>query len=110
MPGWQSGSYGYHGDGYKFCYQMEVRKQLNEKFDIKLLSKGRGIAYGPEFTTNDVVGCGWNIRQGIVFFTLNGQYLGTAFKNVHGKFYPVVGVNSPGEFLDFFQNCIYLGI
>ncbi|CAF3601539.1 unnamed protein product [Rotaria sp. Silwood1] len=40
LPGWDKGSYGYHGDdGHSFC------------------SSGAGIAYGPTFTTGDFVGC-----------------------------------------------------
>ncbi|CAF2562292.1 unnamed protein product [Rotaria sp. Silwood2] len=40
LPGWDKGSYGYHGDdGHSFC------------------SSGSGIAYGPTFTTGDFVGC-----------------------------------------------------
>ena len=39
LPGWDKHSYGYHGDdGNSFC------------------SSGTGQAYGPTFTTNDVIG------------------------------------------------------
>ena len=60
MPGHHNSSYGYHGDGNKYSYRME----------------GRGESYGLAFTKGDVVGCGWNIKEGIVFFTKNGKYLG----------------------------------
>lgn len=55
-----------------------------------------GEQYGPTFSTGDVVGCGWDVRNGLVFFTKNGKHLGTAFKNVYGKLFPCVGVNSRG--------------
>lgn len=58
--------------------------------------EGKGEAYGPKFTKGNVVGCGWNIKDGIVFFTMDGDYLGDAFKNVYGTFYPFVGANSRG--------------
>ena len=39
LPGWDKHSYGYHGDdGHSFC------------------SSGQGQAYGPTFTTGDVIG------------------------------------------------------
>ena len=39
LPGWDKHSYGYHGDdGNSFC------------------SSGTGQAYGPTFTTNDIIG------------------------------------------------------
>ena len=41
LPGWDKQSYGYHrDDGHSFC------------------SSGTGQAYGPTFTTGDVIGCG----------------------------------------------------
>jgi hypothetical protein len=59
MPGWEYGSWAYHGDdGMKFS---EV---------------GIGAAYGPTYSTGDVVGCGLEIQTGCVFFTKNGENLG----------------------------------
>jgi len=44
LPGWDKGSYGYHGDdGNAFC------------------GSGQGQVYGPTFTTGDVIGCGLNL-------------------------------------------------
>lgn len=64
MPGWYNGSYGYHGDdGCKFTYRLE----------------GHGESYGPTFTKDDVIGCGWNLKDGNVFFTKNGKNLGKTF-------------------------------
>ena len=62
LPGWDKGSYGYHGDdGNAFC------------------GSGQGQIYGPTFTTGDVIGCGLNLIEGSCFYTKNGHNLGTAF-------------------------------
>ncbi len=62
LPGWDKHSYGYHGDdGHSFC------------------SSGTGQAYGPTFTTGDVIGCGINLVDGSCFYTKNGHHLGVAF-------------------------------
>ncbi len=43
LPGWDAGSYGYHGDdGNRFA------------------ANGRGTKYGPKYGTGDVVGALWN--------------------------------------------------
>ena len=62
LPGWDKQSYGYHGDdGHSFC------------------SSGTGQAYGPTFTTGDIIGCGLNLIDGSCFYTKNGIHLGVAF-------------------------------
>jgi len=59
LPGWDKGSYGYHGDdGHSFC------------------SSGSGIVYGPTFTTGDYVGCCVNFLENSCFYTRNGYNLG----------------------------------
>lgn len=78
MPGWNSHSYGYHSDDGAIFH-------------------GRGIqraVYGPQFGIDDVVGCGLRYDRNEIFFTLNGRYLGVAFANVNGKFYPTVGIDA----------------
>ncbi|PWW75617.1 SPRY-domain-containing protein [Tuber magnatum] len=80
LPGWEPESWGYHGDdGNSFCCQ------------------GTGKQYGPQFSTNDIIGCGVNFRTGTAFFTKNGVELGTAFRGIEGKLYPAVGMKRPGE-------------
>lgn len=60
LPGWESESWAYHGDdGYAFS------------------GSANGKAYGPRFSSQDVVGCGINFRTGTAFFTKNGVLLGT---------------------------------
>ncbi|GAA5989930.1 hypothetical protein JCM11641_002814 [Rhodosporidiobolus odoratus] len=105
LPGWENNSYGYHADdGRAFCCQ------------------GTGEPFGPTFTTGDVVGCGidWlgvgpprgeRERSGTrgkdkqkasgsgarVFFTKNGEFLGYAFRELHGQLYPTVGLRTQNE-------------
>ena len=60
MPGWSTGSYGYHGD------------------DGKLYNKD-WKTFGPHFTTRETVGCGYfrgHDNLITIFFTLNGKFLG----------------------------------
>lgn len=83
LPGWDKHSYGYHGDdGHSFC------------------SSGTGQAYGPTFTTGDVIGCGINLIDGSCFYTKNGHHLGVAFQDLPGQLYPTVGLQTPGEVID----------
>jgi hypothetical protein len=59
LPGWETESWGYHGDdGYSFA------------------CSANGKGYGPKFASQDVIGCGLNFRTGQAFFTKNGVHLG----------------------------------
>jgi hypothetical protein len=83
LPGWDKHSYGYHGDdGNSFC------------------SSGTGQAYGPTFTTNDIIGCGLNLIDRSCFYTKNGHNLGVAFTDLPAYLYPTVGLQTPGEVVD----------
>jgi len=59
LPGWESESWGYHGDdGFSFACSAS------------------GKPYGPKFSSLDVIGCGVDFRKGTAFFTKNGVFLG----------------------------------
>ena len=85
-PGWDLGTYGYHGDdGNVFAQE----KWLG---NLKRL---------PTFSTHDVIGCGVNFERKTCFFTKNGTYLGIAFRNMPRKsLYPTVGVASKSDSLE----------
>jgi len=83
MPGWDSLSFGYHGDDGGTFHA----------------SGGMQEHFGPKFGAGDTVGCGIDyVAQGI-FFTLNGEFLGYGWKNIpveflHNDLYPVVGIDT----------------
>ena len=63
--GWEKDSYGYHADdGHSFC------------------ASAAGEAYGPTFTTGDIIGCGLNLIDKTCFYTKNGVNLGIAFRDL----------------------------
>lgn len=80
LPGWDSESFGYHGDDGGIFHGKG--KQLSE--------------FGPRYGCNDIVGCGFNHKEGSIFYTLNGAMLGTAFTDVptDKELYPTVGIDS----------------
>lgn len=82
LPGWSRESYGYHADdGNAFS------------------GDGRGNSFGPTFTTDDVIGCGYNLVEGKCFFTKNGLMLGHPFGDIPSNisFYPTIGLKTAGE-------------
>eukprot|EP00026_Physarum_polycephalum_P003253 Phypoly_transcript_03263.p1 GENE.Phypoly_transcript_03263~~Phypoly_transcript_03263.p1 ORF type:complete len:343 (+),score=40.18 Phypoly_transcript_03263:1242-2270(+) len=74
LPGWRTGSYGYHSKGKVFLGEEE------------------GAPYGPIFATGDVVGCGITL-DGKLYFTKNGQNLGTACTIQKAKVFPIIGLD-----------------
>ena len=83
MPGWDSHSYGYHGDdGGIFHGLGEPKKD-----------------YGPKFGPGDNVGCGLDYASRRIFFCKNGEFLGHAFDRVDERIiaeglHPTVGLDS----------------
>mmetsp|Transcript_89685 Transcript_89685/g.134402 ORF Transcript_89685/g.134402 Transcript_89685/m.134402 type:complete len:472 (+) Transcript_89685:134-1549(+) len=83
MPGWDSHSFGYHGDDGGIYHS----------------SGGMVEQFGPTFGAGDTVGCGIDyVCQGI-FYTLNGKFLGYAWKGLdldllQNDLYPVVGIDT----------------
>ena len=81
QPGWDPNTFGFHGDDGRAFREH-----------------GYGDPYGPKFGINDVIGCGLNLKNQTCFFTKNGTFLGTAFKNMPDiNLYPTIGLHSEGE-------------
>lgn len=80
MPGWDSQSYGYHGDdGGIFHAAGSMIKE-----------------YGSHFGVGDTIGCGVDYPKQAIFFTLNGVFLGYAFvlKDPVQDLFPVIGMDT----------------
>lgn len=61
MPGWHSGSYGYHGhEGFLFARKVTPTAN-SEQYAT--------------FSSGDVVGCSVNFDRSRIFFTKNGKLL-----------------------------------
>ena len=57
--------------------------------------KNKGDHFGPKFKANDVVGCGYYFSKNSIMYTLNGKFLGYAFKNVeYNNFYPTISLHN----------------
>ncbi|ORY44413.1 SPRY-domain-containing protein [Rhizoclosmatium globosum] len=82
LPGWDPGSYGYHGDD-GFLFE----------------STGKGKPYGPTYTKGDTIGCIVNFMDNTMSFTKNGILIGVAFRDLKPDvpLYPTVGFRTHGE-------------
>jgi len=84
LPGWERGSYGYHGDdgnAFRGC--------------------GTGMNFGPSFSNPDIIGCLYNLFDRSIAYTKNGKYLGVAFANVPPDvLFPTVGMRTRGEIVE----------
>lgn len=88
QPGWDSASWGYHGDdGHVFH------------------ASGWGESWGPTFTTDDVIGCCLDFQRKLIFYTKNGKLLDVAFRDLsfeppseppEDDIYPTIGLQSVG--------------
>ncbi|KIX07711.1 uncharacterized protein Z518_02365 [Rhinocladiella mackenziei CBS 650.93] len=77
LPGWETHSWGYHGDDGKMFF-----------------GEHSGRNYGPTFGVGDIIGCGLNFNAGYAFFTKNGQDLGICFRELKKdmKPFPTIGM------------------
>ncbi|ESW03277.1 hypothetical protein PHAVU_011G000900 [Phaseolus vulgaris] len=80
QPGWEANSCGYHGDD-----------------GLLYRGHGKGEAFGPTYTSGDVVGAGINYAAQEFFFTKNGQVVGSVSKDMKGPLFPTIAVHSQNE-------------
>ncbi|XP_027355305.1 ran-binding protein M homolog isoform X2 [Abrus precatorius] len=80
QPGWEANSCGYHGDD-----------------GLLYRGHGKGEAFGPTYTSGDVVGAGINYAAQEFFFTKNGQVVGSVYKDMKGPLFPTIAVHSQNE-------------
>ncbi|KAK3812878.1 MAG: ran-binding protein 9-like protein, partial [Benniella sp.] len=86
LLGWDLNSWGYHSDnGYLYFG-----------------NGNQSIQYSYEFNEEDVVGCGINFKDRVVFFTLNGHMQGVAFRFIKDTIllYPAVGLSHSGTVIN----------
>jgi hypothetical protein len=75
--GTTSKSYGYHSDGKVFH------------------DKTKGDNFGIKFKQKDIIGCGYYFSKNSIFYTINGKFLGWAFKNVEANaYFPTISLHS----------------
>lgn len=81
QPGWDTDSYGYHGDDGG-CFH----------------NNGAGKAWAERFNIGDVIGCGINFEGvGEIFWTKNGKFLGVSHIGPRSDaYYPAIGVENNG--------------
>ncbi|KAF7310493.1 Ran-binding protein [Mycena chlorophos] len=82
LPGWEPNSWGYHGDdGCSFAAEKA------------------GTPFGPTYGTGDTIGCGIDFSTNTAFFTKNGSFIGSVFRDVgkNVELYPSIGLRHSGE-------------
>ncbi|KAA1468420.1 SPRY-domain-containing protein [Dentipellis sp. KUC8613] len=82
LPGWEKGSWGYHGDdGCSFAAEKQ------------------GNPYGPTYGGGDIIGAGIDFTQHRAFFTKNGTLIGMVFHHIAEdvEVYPSVGLRHANE-------------
>ena len=70
LIGWVNNSWGYHSDNGNFFYPSCIYGK-------------RGEPYGPSFTTGDTIGCCFNSKNNMIFYTKNGVHLGSYYFNTN---------------------------
>jgi hypothetical protein len=60
-----------------------------------LHDKPKGDSFGLKYKQKDIVGCGYYISKNSIFYTLNGKFIGWAFKSVEfNNFYATVSLHN----------------
>lgn len=81
-------------------YSQDIYNHLKERHKTKLGADPCPPLFekfSSKFGFGDTIGCGWNRKEGTVYFTLNGKYLGMAFISCVGMFSPFVSLKTAGS-------------
>ena len=76
------------GNGYSYLAATGVKSDG---------SGGAGTAYGATFTTNDVMGCAFDLDSGSITFYKNGVSQGVAYTGISGEFMAAIGDAAGGS-------------
>lgn len=82
---------GFPGANSSFSYSSKYGRAHHS-------ANGRAIAqdFASKWGKCDTIGCGYDKRKRIIFFTLNGKFLTSPFEEIDARFHPMVWIESPG--------------
>lgn len=87
-------SIGFVPEGAKTWGNGSYRYQANAKKTTFVGGSRRQNDYGSYYRAKNVIGCGWNREEKIIYFTKDGVDQGPAFTNVSlGKVLPAIGAS-----------------
>jgi len=62
----------------------------------KAYNNNKGQPYPGMYHNGGKYGCGWDQKNGLIFFTVDGLCGGTVFRDVKGKLKPAISLSGPG--------------
>ncbi|KAF3912618.1 Tankyrase-1 [Arthrobotrys entomopaga] len=105
-------SIGFGGEGYPVGCMLGLRHKNILSFGLhsstgEITSSGgylgecdpKPLASGvAKFGVGDIIGCGYDLENHTIFWTMNGKHLGVGSENVRSRLYPCIGATSPSWF------------